>query len=211
MALDAGPVRKILELEAQKGYRDSAVIGGLDRFVDRWLVQSSGPLSGPAVKVLLSRLKKARYNSLDAIKRAEWIAGFLEILSIAESPESVAGTTSQSSGLSQTRRRNKPAVPAASASVVKTKIDAHGPLDSPVTIIKGISANTASRFRRLGVKTIRDLLYFFPRRHLDYSQRKPISMLAEGRDETIVAHVWEARVVNIGKRRSTEAVIGEFN
>jgi ATP-dependent DNA helicase RecG len=67
----------------------------------------------------------------------------------------------------------------------------------------------AARFHRLGVKTIRDLLYFFPHRHLDFSQRKPISQLTEGKEETVVANVWQARVVNIGARRSTEAIVGD--
>ena len=56
---------------------------------------------------------------------------------------------------------------------------------------------------------MRDLLYFFPHRHLDYSQRKFISQLTEGSEETIVANVWEARQINIGGRRSTEATVGD--
>ncbi|MCK5576999.1 MAG: DNA helicase RecG, partial [Dehalococcoidales bacterium] len=82
-------------------------------------------------------------------------------------------------------------------------------LDSPITIIKGISQNLATKFNKLGVSTVRDLLYFFPNRHLDYSRMKTISELAEGNEETIVANVWQVREVRLGGRRSTEAIIGD--
>ncbi len=59
------------------------------------------------------------------------------------------------------------------------------------------------------MKTIRDLLYFFPHRHLDYSQRKSISQLTEGEEQTIIANVWQAQEVRLGGRRSTEAIVGD--
>ena len=82
-------------------------------------------------------------------------------------------------------------------------------LDSPITVVTGISSSLASKFDRLGVKTIRDLLYFFPHRHLDYSQRKFISQLVEGEEQTIIAHVWQAQEIMLGGRRSTEAIVGD--
>ncbi|MBI4267594.1 MAG: ATP-dependent DNA helicase RecG [Chloroflexi bacterium] len=82
-------------------------------------------------------------------------------------------------------------------------------IESSITVIKGISTNLSAKFNRLGVRTIRDLLYFFPNRHLDYSQRKPISQLAEGNEETIVANVWQAQEIRLGGRRSTEAIVGD--
>ena len=34
--IDVGSLRKILELEQKKGYSDSTVIGGLDKFIRQW-------------------------------------------------------------------------------------------------------------------------------------------------------------------------------
>jgi len=82
-------------------------------------------------------------------------------------------------------------------------------LDAPITAIRGISSSLAAKFNKLGVKTARDLLYFFPHRHLDYSQRKPIAQLSEGKEETIVANVWQAQEIRLGGRRSTEAIVGD--
>ncbi|GAI84725.1 unnamed protein product, partial [marine sediment metagenome] len=66
-------------------------------------------------------------------------------------------------------------------------------IDSPITVIKGISSSLATKFGRLGVKAVRDLLYFFPHRHLDYSQKKFISQLSEGDEQTIIANVWQGQ------------------
>jgi ATP-dependent DNA helicase RecG len=56
---------------------------------------------------------------------------------------------------------------------------------------------------------VRDLLYFFPHRHLDYSKLKSISQLAEGEEQTIIANVWQAQETRPGGRRSTEAIVGD--
>ncbi len=86
---------------------------------------------------------------------------------------------------------------------------ATGSIDLPITTLKGVSTSLAAKFKRLGVETIRDLLYFFPHRHLDYSQRKYISQLTEGEEQTIIANVWQAQVIMPGGRRSTEAIVGD--
>ncbi|UCD54552.1 MAG: DEAD/DEAH box helicase, partial [Dehalococcoidia bacterium] len=67
----------------------------------------------------------------------------------------------------------------------------------------------AARFKKLGVNTVRDLLYFFPHRHLDYSQRKTISQLTQGDEQTIIANVWQTQEIRLGGRRSTEAIVGD--
>ncbi|NLL90538.1 MAG: ATP-dependent DNA helicase RecG, partial [Dehalococcoidales bacterium] len=82
-------------------------------------------------------------------------------------------------------------------------------LNASITTIKGVSTAVAAKFNKLGAATIRDLLYYFPYRHLDYSQRKTISELNTGVEETIIANVWQVREVRLGNRRSTEAIVGD--
>jgi len=65
-------------------------------------------------------------------------------------------------------------------------------LDAPVTVMSGISTGYAEKFARLDVKTIRDLLYLFPRRYDDYRNLKPINRLDYGEEVTIIASVWDA-------------------
>jgi ATP-dependent DNA helicase RecG len=76
-------------------------------------------------------------------------------------------------------------------------------------MVKGINEATQKKFARLGMCTIRDLLYFFPHRHLDYSKRAHVNNLQIGQENTIIANVWEARVVQLGTRRSAEATVGD--
>ncbi len=83
-------------------------------------------------------------------------------------------------------------------------------LDSSITQLGiSITKNTQVKLAKLEVHTLRDLLYFFPRRHLDYSRVTPISELRDGEEHTIVGTVWETNVVRLGTMRCTEAVVSD--
>ncbi len=71
-------------------------------------------------------------------------------------------------------------------------------VDSPVRVLQGVGDGQASRLQRLGVATIRDLLYFIPRRHVDYSVMKRIKDLTVGEMESVMGTVWE---VNTARAR----------
>ena len=75
--------------------------------------------------------------------------------------------------------------------------------------VKGINEALNKKFAKLGVLTVRDLLYYFPSRHLDYSQRAYVNSLQVGQENTIIANVWESREVQLGSRRSAEATVGD--
>ena len=196
MSLDTGPIRKVFELEVKKGYTDRAVIGGLDRFLTRWAAQAIPNVTSPRQLAVLNKLKAAEsgYAALTPEKRREFIAALVSFLDTIDHPKPAAAP--------------KPARPVTRRRVARLPAPPQ-PLDAPVTVVKGISDALAAKFRRLGVSTVRDLLYFFPRRHLDYSQRKLIAQLQEGKEETIVANVWESKLSFVGGRRSTEAIVGD--
>lgn len=200
MPINIEPLRKILELECKKGYVDSAVIGGLDRFLSNWASQAVELITTPR---LLNRFNKlhlvnSNYASLTKEQRKEWAESVLGLVAEVERGEREKSEASPGPVVSQ---------PSSGARAQKTVINQS--IDSSITIIRGISSNLATKFNKLGVKTVRDLLYFFPHRHLDYSQRKPISQLTEGKEETIVANVWQAQEIRLGGRRSTEAIVGD--
>jgi ATP-dependent DNA helicase RecG len=196
LALNDGPLRRVLELEREKGYADRAVIGGLDKFLRRWASQAIASIATPR---LLSDFKKlhlddANYASLTREQRQKWIADVFAFL------ESTNKEKAEEKPLpkSVTPRRRPVAAPAAGQS-----------LELPITSLKGVSTTQAAKFKRLGVQTIRDLLYFFPHRHLDYSRTNYISGLTEGEEQTITANVWQAQVTWLGGRRGTEAIVGD--
>jgi ATP-dependent DNA helicase RecG len=66
-------------------------------------------------------------------------------------------------------------------------------LDSPVTVLPGISDGYTKRLKRLGVTTIRDLLYLFPHRYDDYRSLKTISQLQYGEEVTIIGAIWDTK------------------
>ncbi|MCL0096610.1 ATP-dependent DNA helicase RecG [Thermodesulfovibrionales bacterium] len=194
MSINVEPLRKILELEHKKGYVDSAVIGGLDRFLRNWASRAIESITTPQ---LLNRFHKllinSNYASLTKQQRQQWVNDVLDFLAEVEGRE-----RDPQQAIKLPRVVSRPSPPAK-----------RWDIDSPITVIKGISSSLATKFNKLGVKTIRDLLYFFPRRHLDYSQRKSISQLSEGEEQTIIANVWQAQVASLGGRRGTEAIVGD--
>jgi ATP-dependent DNA helicase RecG len=196
LALDDKPLRRVLELERERGYTDRAVIGGLDRFLRRWASQAASI----ATPRLLADFRKLHldhpnYASLNQEQREEWVAGVLAFLDSVETEKTEAKPLPK-----RVTPRKRPPPPAPVAGQ---------PLELPITSLKGVSSAQAAKFKKLGVNTIRDLLYFFPHRHLDYSRTNYISGLSEGEEQTITANVWQAQVTWLGGRRGTEAIVGD--
>jgi ATP-dependent DNA helicase RecG len=52
---------------------------------------------------------------------------------------------------------------------------------TPIENIKGVGPKTAEQFKLSGVETVRDLLYFLPRKHEDFSEVTSIAELAPGK------------------------------
>jgi len=199
MLLDISRLRKVLELEAQRGYDNTAVAGGLDKLLANLLDQTDPDPVHPA---LLRRLRKIipagfSYSAKDCAARRQWSTDFLSLLS--DPIERPAGGT----------LRSAPPTPLHRTTIKSTPTPPVTDLGVSITSVKGISAILATRFARLGVRSIHNLLYFFPNRHLDYSRLKTISQLTEGPEQTITANVWEVHIIMPGGRRSTEAILGD--
>ena len=64
-------------------------------------------------------------------------------------------------------------------------------LEKPIQYLKGIGEKRAELFAKKGIKTVGDLLYFFPRTHEDRSVIKPISKCVEGETVCICATVYQ--------------------
>jgi ATP-dependent DNA helicase RecG len=165
--IDSGSLRKILELERQRGYANTSVFGGLDKFLENWTVQVEKILTDPKIMLRFHRRFATSYASLTKEQRLEWINKVLTFLDELEGKDGTKKPHAGSSPLAPGKLKPK---------VKKVVVPPEGPnLDSPVTVVRGISTALSGKFEKLGVKTVRDLLYFFPHRHLDYSRLKSIS------------------------------------
>ena len=62
-------------------------------------------------------------------------------------------------------------------------------LDSPVQYIKGIGPKRAIYFKRIGVETVKDLIYLVPRRYIDYSTILGIGDIRIDDDATVIGRI----------------------
>ncbi len=84
------------------------------------------------------------------------------------------------------------------------------PLESSARFIKGVGPNRLKILNRLGIFTVSDLIYYFPRRHEDRSQIKPISQVKAGDLETVKGEVLTLGVHQTKKKISIfELAIGD--
>ena len=207
-------LERVLELEAQQGYQDKAVVGGIRQFVVYWVEQAREDAVDEADRALVEQVAEALvdYGRLPGSEaRAQVINSLMEGL---ERRRLRLGN-----GVSYRQKRSareKPAVakrppkkpPAVPQSVVKSKPPAEKPvqveppaeiepdplgLAQSVLSIKGVGPKIGEKLQRLGVTTILDLLYLFPRRYDDYTLMKPISKLQYGEQVTIIGTIWQTR------------------
>jgi len=61
--------------------------------------------------------------------------------------------------------------------------------DTDVVYVKGVGPKVGNLLNRLGIFTARDLLFYFPKRYIDYSSRTYIKDLKEGVDSTVIATI----------------------
>ena len=191
MPVDYIPLLKVIDLERRKGLNDTAVYGGLDRFLKEWhrkaLIQASSPQERELLEYLA--LDKIDYAHLREDERRQKLD---EIVALAKSHPQ--------------KSVDLPAKPQFKTRIRKFNVDS---LEAPISVIPGINKGIAGKFEKLGVRTVRDLLYFFPHRHLDFTSIKNIADLCIGLEQTIIANVWDVHNIVIGRKRSTEAIVGD--
>ena len=216
------PFRKILALETERRYNDSAVVGGLDRFRNHWRTEMESLAGDPAHASFLLRQD---YGQMSPDQREVWACRWLEMIDRTHSPPAASTPSPVAARIPESRgsdfeeflKPSSPAVAPIGRQLPKPRPAFRLPpagqsLDDPVAALRGVSAKMSERLKRLDVETVRDLLYLFPRRHEDYSTVVPISEIVPGQECTVVGKVWESRVISQGprgRRQDTEAVLGD--
>ncbi len=212
MSVNSGALQKILELESKKGYPDSAVIGGLDKFLSLWSAQVRSSIADSLMLKRFSSLcpPQPAYAAMNKVQRKEWSEAILKLLSEPEKQIISQNITAAKVPPAPVKSKDSaPPIIKPKAPAVKKQPANKQLLDASVMMVKGINEASIKKFEKLGVLTVRDLLYYFPNRHLDYSQRAYVNRLQVGQENTIIANVWEAHETHLGTRRSTEATVGD--
>ncbi len=73
------------------------------------------------------------------------------------------------------------------------------PADVDVVYVKGVGPKVANLLNKLGIFTAKDLIFYFPKRHIDYSSRTLIKSLKEGQDCTIIGEIKNIKAYNTPK------------
>ncbi|OQY20743.1 MAG: hypothetical protein B6I34_08490 [Anaerolineaceae bacterium 4572_32.1] len=181
-------LNKILKLEREQGYENKAVISGLEAMVRSWPVKAvrEAPPTTPVVEEIVALLRD--YGSLpDQAARRERVAQIVDKLALCR--QIIEGIVEERPAPSPAapELQERPAEPPAPPSPSLPG------LDSPVTVLVGVGKNRAEQFKKLGITTIRDLLYHFPHRYNDYSALKTINQLQYGETVTIMGAIWETK------------------
>lgn len=218
-------LHKIFKLEIQRNYDNRAVVGGLDRLLDTWEADARlEGLSEELIQAVGSRLRD--YPRLSEASRAETLDGLWQRLRAeagAEAltfPQPKAATPSAKDGEPGNAADNKPVTEAATNRETADKIiptrsrragrtrtaplpeaggDPIPALNAPVTVLPGVGKNYAKALSHLGIVTLRDLLYYFPRTYIDYTSLKPINRLRYAEQVTVIG-----TVQNVTVRKSRE-------
>ncbi len=87
-------------------------------------------------------------------------------------------------------------------------------LETEIKYLKGVGPKIAPKLHKLGIYTVQDLIYHYPRRYEDYTQITKIGDLAESLQRTADSLTIRARILGIANKRTrrrgftvTEAVV----
>lgn len=70
------------------------------------------------------------------------------------------------------------------------------PSETNVIYIKGVGPKVGNLLNKLGIFTAKDLLFYFPKRHIDYSSRTLIKEIKEGSNVTVIGTIKSVSAYN---------------
>ncbi|MFZ5904911.1 MAG: ATP-dependent DNA helicase RecG [Chloroflexota bacterium] len=228
-------LRKFFRLEHENGYNNTAIIGGLAQMLDFWEGEARADgVAEEVIQAVVSRLRS--YESLSAEGRADSLKGLWKRIGETypeaaqkskDQPRShrvsprFGGTEggSPSGGTGGGPRPSRPpqkreqaAGPGRSETAPGGRTSATpAALHAALTVLQGIGPRHAQTLAELGMHTLGDMLYYFPRRHEDYSQLKPIKDLWYDQQVTVIGAVQtvNTRPIRGGKASIVEATLSD--
>ncbi len=235
-------LRKFFRLEAENGYNDSAIIGGLAKMLDYWENDARNDgISEDLIQAVAGRLRD--YSRLSPASRKETLYGIWNRVKkeigddgdqkphqtrpqpasapnrseaapqqdTAEEQNQAQTTSAAPKQVDRPKQLHRPAPPKSSsapgAKTSKTPIA----LNASLTVLQGVGPKNAKTLEKLGLYTLGDILYNFPRRYDDYSQLKPIKSLWYGEQVTVIGTVQSVtgRPIRGGKSHITEVILND--
>lgn len=234
MARTFNRLERVLSLEAQQGYQNKAVVGGIRQFATFWVEKAREEAVDEADLALVEQVTQVLmdYGRLPGTEaRATAIDSLMGKLRARQQRRQPAPTSAPAGvdtptpdGETKGPGRKSPAVrpprgrtgqvsatgslPAAVEARSRAQPDPEGLLQ-PVHVLRGVGPKVASLLERLGATTIGDMLYLFPRRYDDYSLMKPINRLEYGEQVTVIGTIWETRARRARDQVMVQSIVAD--
>ncbi len=179
----------VLKLENRYGFKNSAVIGGLDGMLGKLgpeadSIRNLPPMSG------------RRYSAMSESERKVWSAAVLSRLSGGAVEQRQPGPQAA------TRTQQRATSPNRPAPVRRSQPQNRPPsLRDPIESLRFLHHATRTALKTLGLQTFRDVLWHFPLRHIDYTSRTDINELVAGVETTVEGEVVSAEASRFGGRQ----------
>ena len=222
-------LRKFFRLEHENGYANSAIIGGLAKMLDFW--EGEARVDGVKEEVIQAVVQRLRsYDGLSPQSRADALKGLWKRIgdTYPDTQQKQRSVPNNGEGTQQKPRTSQPAqeypkqeqsqpkprppAPPRSDSVPGARTSATpAALDAKLTVLQGVGPRHAETLTKLGMHTLGDMLYYFPRRYDDYSQLKPIKTLWYGEQVTVIGTIQNVttRPIRGGKASIVEVILSD--
>lgn len=226
-------LRNYFKQEHKNGYTNRAVIGGLAKILEFWVSEARNEgVPEDVIELVSNRLRD--YHRLSPQSRAEILKGIwkriqgdeplLEEAEAQPKPEPTARkqeTQEQAqtvvhhdrSDEREQRYERAPKKKAARSSSYPGAINSQTPaaFNAKLDVLHGVGPKNANKLEKLGLYTLGDMLFDFPRRYDDYSDLKPIRDLRVGDVGTVIGQIQNVfdRKARGGKLTITEVVISD--
>lgn len=228
-------LRKFFRLEHENKYQNTAVIGGLASMLDYWEGEArADSITEEVIQAVVARLRS--YEKLSPEGRAESLKGLWkrigetypeanqkpkeqnqvqrqergDVLDKQESKQQNQNPVKQNQNQAYQKQKQNPTP--RSESVAGAKHSQTPPaFDSKLTVLQGVGPKNAESLAKLGMQTLGDMLYNYPRRYEDYSLLKPIQALMFNDVVTVLGSVQSVtnRPIRGGKQNIIELIISD--
>ena len=215
-------LKKFFRLEAERKYDNRSVFGGLYKGLQSW--EAEARAEGLEEELILNIGARLRgYEDQTPVERQKTLLQLWRRIEGEETGGVQNGKTTpllKPATKQSTPAKSQPAKASAKTAEPRSKRGTTPPraraeggpaaLEAPTTVLYGVGTVNAKRLQKLGITTLGDMLYHFPRRYEDYSQLTTISSLLYGRPVTIAGTIKSVsnRPVK-GKRSITEIIVDD--
>ena len=202
---------RVFELEEKQGWRNRAVIGGMQAMADRWQADAEAEQSDlrivQAVVMLMGEYDAAEPDNRPALANTirQILAGDLAVLQeldlvVEEQAIDVEYGGVPSHDLASEAPTGPVSVERSRRSDANHHFNPHD-LQSAPDVLPGVGSATAEQLARLGIVRVVDLLWHLPTRHEDYSKMRTIAQLEPGEHVTVIANLWDVKDRKISMKR----------